>query len=480
MQNPSRSINNGRAPMRACHRARQGSTVILRRADRPSEMPRREGRDRTPQGSVLGRLLVLTACALTACGGSRALAPDAIAGAAGTTGGSAGATGSGESVGTAGAGGFAGAGGMAGAAGTTGVAGNLGSAGTAAPTPLRISAREALARMAAVLWRQAPDEDLLSQAAGARVTTSRDLERFARLIVNDERAAMGVGAFYRWWLDLDAITTTVLDPTLFPEFTPELQADMAAETESYGVDVTLNQGGTFLTLLTEPSTWLNERLASLYKISGVTGPTLRSVSLPSIERAGLLTQPSVQVLGAYSKRNSPSHKGTYILRKFFCLTLPSAPANIPGLDPISPGVTVRQALANSVANTTECAACHVGIDPPGLALERFDAIGRARSMDNGLPIDTGNLRLVTRFSDPPSAVIINGPVDLANAIGRSDAAEACFAKQWLTFALGRDVEARDAAALDQLRRQFSAADFSIKELIVNTLLSDSFLSSTPP
>jgi hypothetical protein len=369
---------------------------------------------------------------------------------------------------------------MAGAAGTTGVAGNLGSAGTAAPTPLRISAREALARMAAVLWRQAPDEDLLSQTDGPRVTTSRDLERFARLIVNDERAAMGVGAFYRWWLDLDAITTTVLDPTLFPEFTPELQADIAAETESYGVDVTLNQGGTFLTLLTEQSSWLNERLASLYKISGITGPTLRSVSLPSFERAGLLTQPSVQVLGAHSKRNSPSKKGTYILQKFFCLDIASAPAGITGLDPIPSGISVRRALVSSVASPVECTLCHVGIDPPGLALERFDALGRARSIDNGARIDTGSLNLITHFSEPRASDTINGPIDLANAVARAGDAQACFAKQWLAFALGRDVEARDAAALDQLRRQFAAADFSIKELIVNTLLSDSFLGATPP
>jgi hypothetical protein len=103
-----------------------------------------------------------------------------------------------------------------------------------------------------------------------------------------------------------------------------------------------------------------------------------------------------------------------------------------------------------------------------------------RTTDNGLPVDTSDLDVVTTFGPLGPSVVVNGAVELANIVAVAPAAEACFARKWLSFALGRDVGDSDAAVLDQLGRQFTDAGFDIKELIVDTLTSDSFLGVPVP
>ena len=119
------------------------------------------------------------------------------------------------------------------------------------------------------------------------------------------------------------------DATLFPAFTPALQASMAAETATYGVSLTLTFAGSFQTLMTSTFSFINAGLADIYGVSGVTGDDLRLVSLPPLERAGLLTQPALQALGSFPTRNSPAHRGAYIEQRFFCAQIPSAPRRAP-------------------------------------------------------------------------------------------------------------------------------------------------------
>jgi len=162
----------------------------------------------------------------------------------------AGGAGTMGSPGIAGAAGTMSSPGTAGAAGTMAVGTGMGGTGAAdagtttrVVTPLPISADEALTRIARVLWNGPPDADLLSQAALGHITTVEDLYGVIRQMLVDQRAATGVGAFYRWWLNLPALATLSKDTTVFPAYTAELQADMASETETYGVTVTLSMNG---------------------------------------------------------------------------------------------------------------------------------------------------------------------------------------------------------------------------------------------
>jgi hypothetical protein len=357
------------------------------------------------------------------------------------------------------------------------VTGSSGSFGIPS-TPLPISDAEAFERLAAVLWDQKPDTEIV--ASSGRLATTADVREVVKIMLADPRAAVGVGAFYRWWLGLDDVAKLKKDPMLFPEFTPELQADMVDETITFGVQTTLAEHASFQTLMLASFSFVNARLASLYGVTGITSDFLQRADLP-VGRAGLLTQPALQALGSFAARNSPSHRGTYIGQRFLCEAIPSAPPGVQPLDPVPPGETVRQALQASITSSSPCAACHAFVDPPGLAFEGFDAIGRARTTDNGLPVDTSNL--VVMLWSPNAAtnspgVRVNGPVELAKMLATAAATENCFAQKWLSFALGREVGPGDMASLATIQATFAASGFDLQELIASVLSSDTFLA--PP
>ena len=422
-------------------------------------------------------VLLLGVAALGACAGNDPLRGAGAAGAMGTAGAMSGADAGATGTGGAGAGGTAGAQGTAGAAGTAGAQGTAGSAGATA-TPLRISGVDALNRIASVLWRSTPDSDTLARAQAGELTTVPQLAAAVRTMLDDPHAAAGVGAFYRWWLDLDYLATSSKDPQLFPSFGPTLQADMANETETFGLNVTLAMNGTFGTLMTAPFSFINADLASLYGVSGVVGDDLRQVALDPTQRAGLLTQPGLQVISSYDDRNSPTTRGAHFLRNILCQTVPAPPPNIGPLPTPAPGVTLRAALAADVSSAV-CETCHAFVDPPGLAFETFDAIGRWRTTDNGAPVDVSGLaiRLDSTTSTP---VNFSGPIELAKIISSSVTAQQCMTKQWLAFVLG----VPSSSGTDLLTPEmwmpsfqtFANSGLNLRELIVSALTSDAFLA----
>ena len=308
----------------------------------------------------------------------------------------------------------------------------------------------------------------------AHVTATQDLYDVIHQMLNDDRAAKGVGAFYRWWLNLDAIATTAKDATVFPAYTPTLQADMANETETFGVNVTLALNGTYGTLMTAPFSFINADLAAIYGVSGVTGTALQQVTLDSTQRAGLLTQPGLQVLGSIETRNDPTHRGALITQSILCTVVPPAPPNVPSLA-LPPGVTVRAALALSTEPAT-CAACHATLDPPGLAYETFDAIGHFRTTDNGAPVDVSGL--VMYNLDPTSGLprTFSGPIALAADLAASVTAQQCMTKQWLAFATGKKPTDLTNGQWSGAYQTFVGTQLSLQELIAAVLMSDTFLA----
>jgi hypothetical protein len=359
-----------------------------------------------------------------------------------------------------------------GAAGAMMIAGAAGAA--IAPTPLPISGGDAVQRIAAVLWRQQPDGAAV--AAAADLETKQDLEPIARQMLADPRATEGVGAFFRWWLELDSVRTLEKDPSLFPDFTPLMAADMANETATFGTYVTRDIKGSFETLMTAPFSLINTRLAVIYGLGGIGGDSLRRVDLPAGQRAGLLTQPALQALGSLETRNSPSRRGLNVAEKFFCTVIPREPPGTPGLPPLAPDQTVRQELELATQSAV-CKASHAAIDPLGYVFEGFDAIGRARATDNGVAVDATSTISLPARADTPWAIFT--PADLAFHMAGDPGVQACYAQQWLSFALGRDLTVADQTSLQPIEADFQASGFDLQELIVSVLLSDTFLTAPP-
>jgi cytochrome c553 len=350
--------------------------------------------------------------------------------------------------------------------------------------PLVISGQEAITRITAVIWNDKPDADLMQQAAQGHFTTTSDLYGAIRQVLADPKAATGVGAFYRWWLDLPLVATLVKDPTLYPAFTTALQADMASETETFGVKVTLDLNGSYGMLMTAPMSFINARLAALYGVANIQGDALTQVNLDPKERAGLLTQPALLALWSDPARTDPSRRGTRVLEKIFCRPIPPPPANIPPAAALTPGMTQRQATEAISTTLAACAACHNLMDPPGLVYENFDAIGRWRTTDNGQPVDVSGLSigiasgLNVSIADAP--VVVNGPIELANVAAQAASSQQCMAQQWLMYALKLMYTLNTSTQIDALVADvypiFKSSGFNLKELIVSVLTTDAFLA----
>ncbi|MEO5960573.1 MAG: DUF1588 domain-containing protein, partial [Opitutaceae bacterium] len=223
-----------------------------------------------------------------------------------------------------------------------------------------------------------------------------------------------------------------------------------------------------LDLLDGNFTFLNERLAKHYGISGVEGGKFRRVELPAGERGGVLTQASVLTVTSYPTRTSPVIRGKWMLETILNAPPPPPPPNVPTLDSPAVGKTVslRQQLEKPRANA-ECATCHNRMDPLGLALENYDGIGRWRTKEGELPIDpSGRL---------PNGRTFSGAQELKTIL-RADAPRfyRSLSEKVFTYALGRSLEIYDRPAIDRVVRRLEQNDGRMSELIVAVVESAPF------
>jgi hypothetical protein len=395
---------------------------------------------------------------------------------------------SGVSAGTSGLGIAGAAGGLAGAGGTTatGLGGAAGSAplgGTTGastePVPLQISPRDAVTRVARVLWESPPDQALVEMADSGSLATDADVRRLALRMLADPRARVGVAHFYHWWLNLDALATTTKDPILFPEYSAALGTTMAAETEAFALDVTLDGDGDFRTLMRGSYSFLNDALANLYGIAGVTGSDLRKVDLDPTQRAGILTQPAfLAQTSSVNTWTSPTHRGSFVSERILCRPIPAPPPPNPPqmlVDP-APPETNRQRLARSVSSPV-CVACHNLMDPLGLAYEGFDSIGRVRLTDSGLPIDaSGHVSLADGDHAWKNAI------ELSQFLANAPDAQQCLGQQWLRYILGHQLTDADVTSVSTIASLFAASSLDLHTVIAAAVSSASFLAPTggPP
>jgi hypothetical protein len=337
------------------------------------------------------------------------------------------------------------------------------------PTALPISPREALTRLARVLWEAPPDPWMLQLADSGAVVTDADIREVATTMLGDPRSRVGVGHFYRWWLGLDALQSLTKDPSLFPEYSTAVGALMAKETETFGVYTTLDGDGHFAALMQGSYSFINETLAPFYGLTDVTGADLRKVDLDPTQRAGILTQLSSLTLNSgYDGWTAPATRGTEVVNSVLCLNIPREPPGTPPLHP-DPRYTNRELMSQAVA-LPACAGCPRYVDPVGYAHEGFDSIGRARSTDAEKPIDTSGDVLLD--SDD---VRFAGPVELAHILSMAPQAYECMSSKWLEYMLGRSLTTDDLSSVGAITARFEDSNLDLRTVIVAAASSASFL-----
>jgi hypothetical protein len=212
--------------------------------------------------------------------------------------------------------------------------------------------------------------------------------------------------------------------------------------------------------------FLNERLANFYKISGVKGPEFRKVALPpETHRGGILTQAAILTVSSYTTRTSPVLRGKWILENILNAAPPPPPPDVPNLDETKVGSTtsLRQQLEEHRKNPT-CASCHSRMDPLGFGLENFDAIGAWRTQDGKFPIDsTGTL---------PDGRSFQGPAELKTIVKADrDAFTQCMTEKLMTYALGRGLERYDKATVRKIAKNVAARDYRFSSLVLEIVNS---------
>jgi hypothetical protein len=286
----------------------------------------------------------------------------------------------------------------------------------------------------------------------------------------DPRAEVLVTSFAEGWLGVDDLEAVQPDMLLYPEFTEALRRDFAEEIRQFLRSVLLGRSDV-RTLLTADYTFVNERLARHYGIDGVGGPQFRRIELTNPVRHGLLGKGAMLLRTSYGDRTSPVLRGAWVLDKLMG-TPPTPPppgveTNLSTPEGEQPK-TVRERLEQHRKDAS-CNACHGVIDPYGLALENFTAIGAWRDYDEDAdaPIDA---RTELSGGRP-----IDGPVALAAALlEREDQFVQALTEKLMMYAIGRELTYHDMPQVRAIVRAAQREDYRFSALVAGIVQSDAF------
>jgi hypothetical protein len=326
--------------------------------------------------------------------------------------------------------------------------------------PLTITPDHAAERLSRLLWAQRPDAALLSRSANLR--TSADVQAMARIMLQDARVEASARALMRKWLHLDAVELR-LGPT-------ELAQPFGRETNHFVTRLLISEDASLLTLLTAQFTFVDRQEVSLfYGGGGITPVGVSKIMMDPVQRrSGILTHASV--LSAYPQ--APA-RGVWLRQALLCQDIPAPPPQQPVLpEPTAPPSTYRQRLTTAVSSNAACVGCHTLIDQPGFALERYDASGRFRETDDGLPIDSTG-RLIG--FDGASELVFNDARTLGEGLFHNCAVQACAVQNFMQFALG-ELRPADVPSRVEVAAAFAHSGFNLRELLIAITGSKAFLA----
>jgi mono/diheme cytochrome c family protein len=323
-------------------------------------------------------------------------------------------------------------------------------------------------RLALFLWSSIPDDALRDDAIAGRLADSKALETQVRRMLADPRAETLVTDFAEQWLQLRLVNSKAPDERRFPTFDDNLRRDMLHETELFLRSVLL-EDASVLDLVRADYTFVNERLAEHYGIDGVFGDAFRRVELHDPNRRGLLGQGSILFQSSVANRTSPVFRGKWIMTVLFDSPPPPPPPNVPTLDQSTGSDSphsVRERLEQHRKDPV-CAGCHAIIDPPGLALENFDPIGRWRETDSGQAIDA--------TTTLPGGIAISGPTGLRAALlSRPELFVSTLTEKLMVYALGRRLEAEDMPTVRRIVREAARDDYRFSAIVLGIVRSAQF------
>lgn len=309
--------------------------------------------------------------------------------------------------------------------------------------PYMVSQYELASRLSFFLWSRPPDKSLLEQAHAGRLHDPQELRRQTLRMLADRRSRALVDDFFSQWLDLRRLDTHHPDTDVFPEFDAELRRAMRDEAnlillEMIAEDLPVTQ------LIDSDHTYANTRLALHYGWPTIDSSEPVRIDLTDRRRGGFLSSAAFLMLQSDPGRTNIPRRGNFIAGQLLGDPPPPPPPGVPPLEDSQDGI--QRSLRETFElhrRSPDCKVCHAKIDPLGFSLENFDALGRWRDTDNGLPIDaSADLERVNRF---------DGIVGLKDhLLAHKSQIVRELSSRLMIYALSRGLEASDYCVVDRM------------------------------
>lgn len=329
-------------------------------------------------------------------------------------------------------------------------------------------------RLSYALWVSMPDWKLTELASEGKLRQPGQIADQVRRMIADPKFDRFVRSFSDQWLRLNEIDFTSPDRRQFRTFDPIVQESMVQETRAYLADLIRRDLGVDR-FVDSDFAFLNGRLARHYEIDATLSPGrgLQKVSLVKTKdnpRGGLLTQGAILKVTADGTTTSPVVRGVFVNERILGERIPPPPPDVPAIEPdIRGAVSIRDQLDKHRSNES-CYSCHITIDPPGLALESFDPVGRWRTRygrGKGAAVDpTGATPDGAKFAD-----ILAWKKIYAE---RDDQLARAFATHFLTYATGAPLRFSDHETVKEIVAQAGASGYGVRSIIHACLESSIF------
>lgn len=342
-----------------------------------------------------------------------------------------------------------------------------------APAPetgaIAIGPYELASRLSYFLTDSMPDAELFAAAERRQLATDAEIELQARRLLQKPRARETVRVFHHQWLGLDTLPQASRELSGTGSGTQQLGSDWLASFDRF-IDHVYWDTGNLATLFASKRVYLSPRLAPLYGV--LPHPAGEMTAAELADRSGLLTQPAILAQLAHGDQSAPVLRGVFVRERLLCLPVPPPPptVNVVPPDP-NPNATTRERFRVHTEQPA-CSGCHLLFDGIGFGFEGYDQIGRYRTTENGLPIDTKGEVLGT--GDPTLDGSFDGMVELSARLAGSSRVRDCVATNWYRYAFGRIEGEADGCSLDAVKKQFAGSSGNLHELLVAITQSVAF------
>ena len=333
-------------------------------------------------------------------------------------------------------------------------------------------------RLSYMLWNSMPDDELFRLAQEGSLRDAAVLNEQVERMLRDEKGKRFVKDFASQWLDLIDIDFTEPDQKLYRDFDIVVQNAMLDETHAYLQEL-LDSDASATLLVDADFTFLNSRLARYYGIQGVEGDQVTRVTLDQdSHRGGLIAQGAILKVTANGTHTSPVLRGIWVSERILGTPIPPPPENVPAVEPDIRGAkTIREQLQRHLADTS-CSGCHYKIDPPGYALENFDAAGRWR--DAYPKVERGEshrgAKIDASFTLPDGRDFQDFDEFRSLLCAKPEPLARNFAEKLLVYGTGAPIDFADRAVVDEIVKQTSESQYGLRSLLHAVVTSPIFLS----